>query len=304
MKQLSFVFVAALAIFAGCSAPMDAQLPMKNDPHFRSQIDQPQFEKEDGPLVMVDGGHNNFFVMTGLIKPLLDLLANDGYRIEISRNKITDSTLARADIFLIITAMSSPYTDAASSFSGAYSREELSSLQQWVVNGGSLIAFSEHFPFDVAVSDLLESFDIKTSIGVTIDYDFSAGDVGHIIFEDERLNGTHPTIAGKRPVKKLKSYGGSSLRGDSYSNLLQLSGHAFNVSREWMGVEGGPIGSGDSQGLAGAYGKGRVVALGDSNGFVAMVVDDDNSHNIAGMNDPKYDWRNFVLNTFDWLSGA
>jgi hypothetical protein len=24
----------------------------------------------------------------------------------------------------------------------------------------------------------------------------------------------------------------------------------------------------------------------------------------AGMNDEKYDWRNFVLNTFDWLSGS
>ena len=304
MKQLTIVFVAALATFSGCSAPMDTQLLMKNDPNFISQIDQPQFAHKDGPLIMVDGGHNNFFVMTGLIEPLLDLLANDGYRIEISRKKITDSTLARAKVFLVITPMSSPYTDAADSFYGAYSKEELLALEKWVSNGGGLIVFSEHFPFDVAVSDLLETFDIETTIGVTIDHDFSAADVGQIIFENERLGETHPTIGGKRQVKKLASYGGSSLNGDSYSNLLKLSSHAINVSREWMGIEGGPIGSGDSQGLAGAYGKGRVVALGDSNGFIAMVVDDGNSRNVAGMNDPKYDWRNFVLNTFDWLSGT
>ena len=79
MKKGTFnLLLFAIVMIFGCT-----NLPMKNDPNFSSQIDQPQFEKKDGPLVMVDGGHNNFFVMTGLIKPLLDLLTNDGYRIEI-----------------------------------------------------------------------------------------------------------------------------------------------------------------------------------------------------------------------------
>ena len=34
-----------------------------------------------------------------------------------------------------------------------------------------------------------------------------------------------------------------------------------------------------------------------------MIFEDDVSEDFVGMNDDAYDWRNFVLNTFDWLSG-
>ena len=65
----------------------------------------------------------------------------------------------------------------------------------------------------------------------------------------------------------------------------------------------GPIGSGDSQGLVGEFGEGKIAAFGDSNGFFAMEFDLEDGHkSVAGMNDSSYDWKNFVLNTFDWLS--
>ena len=65
----------------------------------------------------------------------------------------------------------------------------------------------------------------------------------------------------------------------------------------------GPIGKGNSQALAGIVGKGKVVALGDSNGFVAMVFNlDDKSKQKAGMNLENYDWKQFVLNALYWLS--
>ena len=92
------------------------------------------------------------------------------------------------------------------------------------------------------------------------------------------------------------------MRGGGYTNILKLSGHAMNVSRNWLGVEGGPVGSGNSQGLAGFHGDGRVAAFGDSNGFAAMIFEVDGSEDFVGMNDGAYDWRNLVLNTFDWLS--
>ena len=167
-----------------------------------------------------------------------------------------------------------------------------------------MIVFSEHFPFDIAVSGLLETFGISTSIGVTIDHDFSNESAGEIVFEGERLANSHPIVAGKRSVTKVASYGGSALRGDGYTNILKLSrSGAMNVPRNWLGVEGGPVGSGNSQGLAGFYGDGRIAAFGDSNGFAAMIFEDDVSEDFVGMNDDAYDWRNFVLNTFDWLSG-
>ena len=66
----------------------------------------------------------------------------------------------------------------------------------------------------------------------------------------------------------------------------------------------GPSGKGNSQGLAGIIGKGKVVALGDSNGFTAMIFNEkDGSKQAAGMNLKEYDWKQFVLNTLHWLSG-
>ena len=33
-----------------------------------------------------------------------------------------------------------------------------------------------------------------------------------------------------------------------------------------------------------------------------MIFEVDGSEDFVGMNDGAYDWRNLVLNTFDWLS--
>ena len=302
MKCLSCLAFYAMVISTGCASDTEVQFPMRNDPNFATKIENPSYEAERGPLIVVDKGHNNFFITTGLIKPLLDLLESDGYRIDFSDGKVDVAALDRADIFLVITPMSSAYNDFEDEFTDAYSTEEVVVLERWVRKGGSLIVFSEHFPFDIAVSGLLEAFGISTSIGVTIDYDFSNENAGEILFEQARLEKSHPIVAGKRSVTKVASYGGSALRGDGYTNVLKLSGHAMNVSRNWLGVEGGPLGKGNSQGLAGFHGEGRVAAFGDSNGFAAMIFGGDDSEDFVGMNDEAYDWRNLVLNTFDWLS--
>jgi len=50
-------------------------------------------------------------------------------------------------------------------------------------------------------------------------------------------------------------------------------------------------------------GKGKVVGLGDSNGFTAMIFNEnDGSKQPARMNLKEYDWKQFVLNTLFWLS--
>ena len=60
---------------------------------------------------------------------------------------------------------------------------------------------------------------------------------------------------------------------------------------------------GNSQGLAGTVGKGKIVALGDSNGFTAMnFTREDGSFQSAGMNTVNHDWKQLVLNVLHWLS--
>ena len=113
------------------------------------------------------------------------------------------------------------------------------------------------------------------------------------------LNLSHPLVNGKYKVEKLVSFGGSALSGPNYENILKLGESSLNVKHS-TGV--GPIGRGNSQGLAGSYGSGKVAAFGDSNGFTAMIFNMQDGKMYAGMNTKGYDWKNFVLNTFDWLS--
>ena len=116
MKYLLGLAFSAVVISTGCASDTEVQFPMRNDPNFTSRVEKPSYESEKGPLVVVDRGHNNFFITTGLIKPLLDLLTSDGYRVDFSDGKVDLTTLNQADIFLVITPMSSAYTDFKNDF--------------------------------------------------------------------------------------------------------------------------------------------------------------------------------------------
>ena len=164
------------------------------------------------------------------------------------------------------------------------------------------MAFSEHAPFDQAINPLLQKFEIESSIGTTIDtinYENKYGQ-GMIKFENSNLKKNHPTVNGKYKVERLVSFGGSALLGPKYENILKLDESSLNTKHS-TGI--GPEGRGNSQGLAGSYGSGKIAVFGDSNGFTAMVFNmQDGSKMYAGMNTEGYDWKNFVLNTFSWLT--
>ena len=98
MKYLIWPTFSALLFSTNCLGA-ELQFPMRNDPNFPTQIERPSFEAGRGPLIVVDEGHNNFFVTTGLITPLLDLLKSDGYRIDFSDGKVYVAALDRADNF-------------------------------------------------------------------------------------------------------------------------------------------------------------------------------------------------------------
>tara|TARA_B100000212_G_C27205966_1_gene460856 strand:- start:406 stop:777 length:372 start_codon:yes stop_codon:yes gene_type:complete len=121
-----------------------------------------------------------------------------------------------------------------------------------------------------------------------------------IKFENSNLKKNHPTVNGKYKVERLVSFGGSALLGPKYENILKLGESSLNTKHP-TGI--GPEGRGNSQGLAGSYGSGKIAVFGDSNGFTAMVFNmQDGSKMYAGMNTEGYDWKNFVLNTFSWLT--
>lgn len=303
MKKLILLLLFVPLLSFGQEQNYPYKWPMYNDTNVNLEVEDPTFEINDGPLIMFDSTHKNFFIQSHLIKPLVDLLINDGYRVSFLDKEFSKSSLSQASVLVVITALPFDFaTENSAADKNTFSENELNELQNWVTNGGSLLAFSEHVPFDQAINPLLRKFDIESSIGTTVDtinYESKYGP-GMIKFENKNLNTNHPIVNGKYKVEKLVSFGGSALLGSKYENILKLDESSFNVKHS-TGI--GPEGKGNSQGLAGMYGSGKVAAFGDSNGFTAMVFNmDDGTKMYAGMNTEGYDWKNFVLNTFRWLT--
>lgn len=304
-----FLILSAL-LLAALAADARAQWPMSNDQDLDLSVADPVYEKASGPAILLDGAHHNFFVQWDFIQPFATLAENDGYRTRKGEEPFTPQYLAGFDIVMIITALPFDFTtNTEVTTETTFTGPELDALQDWVARGGSLLVFSEHAPFDQAINPLLNRFGITSSIGTIGDpvhYDKVLGRDGWTVFSRENglLNTDHPMANGRHAgetINSVAAFGGSSLTGEQYENLFRLSGTAENRDHP-TGVKA--QGMGVSQALAGTFGKGRIAAFGDSNGFTAMNFDEEDGKQLSlGMNTPHHDWKQMVLNTLHWLSG-
>ncbi|MDH4019076.1 MAG: hypothetical protein OEU84_05695 [Xanthomonadales bacterium] len=298
---LCFVFLNA--------AVLATEWPMSNDAKFDTSVDNPVYESTKGPVILLDAAHHNFHVTEGFIDPFAELAASDGYQTIVGTSRFTPEYLDSFNIVMVITALPFEFTSKTEVTTEiTFTDSEIESLYHWVSNGGSLLVFSEHAPFDQAINPLLNRFGIESSIGTIADpvhYDKELERDGWLVFsrENELLHADHPVVNGRdssEAVSSVVAFGGSALTGDGYVNLFRLSDTAEN-RRHPTGV--GPVGMGDSQALAGEVGEGRVLAFGDSNGFTAMNFEqEDGSAKSLGMNTAHHDWKQMVLNSLHWLS--
>jgi hypothetical protein len=287
-----------------------SQAQMLNDSPFDARVAQPKYKKGKGPSVLFDKGHHNFIIEMGLEKPLMDVATADGYQVKVDSMKFTKAYLAPYKILVIFPAMPFKFgskkqvTDEIT-----FTDEELTALHEWVSAGGSLLMFNEHAPIDKSVTPLFNKFGIQLSIGIVSDsihYDASIkmkSKQGFLKFTRSNglLNTDHPITQGEKAgeqINTIVTFGGGGLTGEKYTNIFKLSPSAIIVKHN--GIE--PSGTANSQALAGKLGKGKVVALGDCNGFTAMYMMSGGNKISAGMQLPEYDWKQFALNTFHWLS--
>jgi len=305
-----FFLALPVLLLAALATDVHAQWPMANDQDMDLSVADPVDEKATGPLILLDGAHHNFFVQWDFIQPFAKLAENDGYRTRKGEEAFTAAYLADFDIVMIITALPFDFTTKTEVTTEiTFTVPELEALQDWVVEGGSLLVFSEHAPFDQAINPLLNRFGINSSVGTIADpvhHDKQLGRDGWTVFSRENglLNTDHPIANGRNPgeaVNSVVAFGGSSLSGEGYVNLFRLSETAENRDHA-TGVKA--QGMGESQALIGRYGKGRIAAFGDSNGFTAMNFDNEDGTQLSlGMNTAHHDWKQMVLSTLHWLSG-
>lgn len=302
MRSLPLAFMLCLSTYSFAQ--------MINDSSFNASVSKPKYKRQSGPHILIDAGHHNFIVEMGLIKPFADLARNDGYRASIDSGKFTSDYLAKYQLVLITPAMPFKFgskkdiTDEIT-----FTNQELVAIKEWVSNGGSLIILSEHAPIDKSMTPLLNTFDIQSSVGAVFDPINCDTTIKLPLFEtilkfttsNGLLNRNHPITTGtkkKETIQNIETYTGSALTGPNYSTIFKLGATA--TIRKWNGIS--PKGEGDAQCLAGHFGKGKIMAMGDCNGFTAMYVNTGGKRFYAGMQVEEYDWKQFVLNTIHWLS--
>ncbi len=284
---------------------------MLNDSPFDADIAHPKYKSGQGPSILFDAGHFNFIVHMGLAKPLIDVATSDGYRVTVDSLKFTKSYLSKYKMLVIFPAM--PFTFGSKkqvTNEITFTNDELTALHDWVKAGGSLLMFDEHAPIDKSVTPLFNKFGIQLSIGIVADsvHHNTSLKMGskesYLMFTRENglLNKEHPITQGEQPneqINNIMNYGGGGLTGgENYTNIFKLSPTAIVNKYSGSPASGTAI----SQALAGNFGKGKVAAFGDCNGFTAMYVMSGKTKFTAGMQVADYDWKQLALNTLHWLS--
>ena len=315
--------VAVIAAAAATGVLAQSQI---SDPQFDARVERPAY-RANGPVVLIDEAHANFHTSTGRYEPFARLLRNDGYRVLSGLQPFTRRGLRGVDVLVISNAGASAATAAGRP---AFSEREANVVRDWVRSGGSLLLIADHAPFGRAAQNLANRFGIRMGEGwvlepqnappgLTTQIDYSV--------ENGRL-GDHPITRGRNAgerVRIVRAFTGQSLAPPPGAMpLMTLAPSAFELldgqamPRIVESIAGGsafeaaaraadarPVGR-RLQGLAMAFGRGRVVVLGEAGMLSAQIASfpvEGTTRTIRmGMNVPGNDNRRFALNVMHWLS--
>ena len=199
-------------------------------------------------------------------------------------------------------------------------------VERWARNGGALLLIADHTPFGSAAHDLALRFGVDMGRGYVFDPQHAEGNPTFLVFSaDNGLLGDHALLRGhseSEQVHRIVAFTGQSLSVPSGATaLMRLAPSAFEVDSAATGFailassSNGPdpktagdlhfrFDAGRAQGVALAFGRGRIVIVGEAALFSAQVLKTQGQPDFRfGMNAPGNDDRQFVLNTLHWLSG-
>jgi hypothetical protein len=288
--------LSAIALVVGCDGGGGGQ---RSDPNFDTKVARPAYTTEH-PRVLFDEAHHNFHTTGGRYKPFAEIIANDGYRVIPNRDKFTKELLAKCDILIIANALGAVGMGQPGAANSAFTEAECDAVRDWVQAGGSLLLITDHAPFGSAAESLAKRFGVDMSKGFTSDPSHSEGGETSLVFtRKNNLLGEHPITRGRddsERVNRVQTFTGQSLKGPAGSvAILRLGETAVDAGDGGKTVSA----AGRAQGVAFAFGKGRVVVLGEAAELSAQLIGTER----FGMNVPGLDNRQMALNIMHWLSG-
>jgi hypothetical protein len=303
----------------------DAQVQQLSDPGFDSSVAHPTYTT-DHPRVAVDEAHHDFHTIEGHYRPFAQLLTNDGYAVT-SSNAAFDAA-GLSDINVLVVANARGGESASDTAKAAFSASECDAVEKWVRSGGALLLIADHAPFGSAAHDLALRFGVDMGRGYVFDPQHADADPTILVFSaDNGLLGDHPVLRGhseSEHVRRVVAFTGQSLSVPSGATaLMKLAPSAFEVDADPIGrailasanARGGTANATDprsrsdagrAQGVALAFGRGRVIVVGEAALFSAQVLKFQQPGRPDlrfGMNAPGNDDKQFVLNILHWLSG-
>jgi hypothetical protein len=169
---ISSTVVLSLSLFAARGVLAAEGLPQRDDPNFNPPMDNPAYSEGEGPLVVIDAAHHNFnTIANGKYKSFAELLEKDGYVVEGSEGiytKFTEDALQDIDILVIVNALNEAnvgYKEGNWKLPtpSAFEDEEIKAVENWVMEGGSLMLVADHMPFPGASADLANTFGFSLS---------------------------------------------------------------------------------------------------------------------------------------------
>jgi hypothetical protein len=298
--------LAAGLLLILCSS---AHAQQTGDPNFHPRIDNPAYPVGKRPIVLIDGAHNNFHTAGGRYKPFAELLGKDGCRVTAIAKPFTAASLRKADVLVIANALhKSNLKSWTLPTPSAFTKKEISAVEDWVSNGGALLLIADHMPFPGAAQDLAAVFGFTFNNGFA--FAPSKDKPGTRFSRKDGSLKDHPITRGSAPDEKIDfvvTFTGQAFRGPPEAEPLLVFGkssYSLMPRQAWEFGENTPRISveGWFQGAVRGYGKGRIAVFGEAAAFTAQLSGPRKAR--IGMNNPaaKQNYR-FVLNVMHWLSG-
>ena len=243
--------------------------------------------------------------------PFIKVLKEDGYQVKPLKEPISKSSINKADILIIISALHKTNIDNWKlPTPEAFNDLEINELLQWIKEGGSLLLVADHMPFPGAIKKLSSNLGVEWLNGFVID------SVNWGMSTFSKREGTlakHPLVNGRNKNEKVNwvaTYYGSGfkLKDSTITGIFSFNNKdvvSYQTQEAWKMDNNTPVISSDElfQAAVMKKGKGKVALIGEASLFSAQLVGKDK--NPVGINFQNNNQNlQFVLNLLHWLSGA
>ncbi len=302
--QMKQVITIMLFCFLGKTG-FTQQLP---DTVYAGKINfkKPAHKPGSGPLVLIDGAHNNFHRASGNFAPLRIMLEKDGYNVKSLEIVFSEKGLTGCHILVISNALASNNVGRwYLPVYPAFTKEEVSVVKKWVDGGGSLLLIADHMPFAGAANDLANAFGFDFINGFA---DNNRGNWPPSVFREKDKTLASFIASGRNAAEKVDSV--AAFTGSAFSQPPDAVPVLLFTNKDTIAITDTAWRMNDktirqcletkAMGAVMKSGKGKIAVFGEAAMFTAQKRNED----AVGFNAPEAPQNvQFILNLFHWLEG-